>query len=298
MARSALENILACALAAAILAGCAARRGAPVVERAPEPKPSAAKPAQAAQPVARVPDTRPDFYTVRKGDTLYSIALDHGLDYRELALWNGIADPAVIRAGQQLRLKPPASVATPAPVRAAPAPVPRPLAEAAPGGGDTVKTEPKAVRVPYSEQAYAQLAALKPDAQAPKAEAPRPVAEAVEFVWPAKGTVITAFSEPRVKGIDIGGRLGDPVVAAAPGKVIYVGTGIPGLGKFVIIKHSEEFSTVYAHTREVHVKRDEMVARGQRIAEIGDTDAERPKLHFQIRRFGKPLDPLKLLPPA
>jgi lipoprotein NlpD len=302
----------ACTVVAVLaLAGCAARTPAPVDERRPPPaaKPPAAKPAPAAPQPAPAART----YVVKRGDTLYSIALEHGVDYRELAQWNALEDPAKIRVGQVLRVAPPedrpavqvGSVRPSGPIEA------RPLEPGAPAAGEgSVRTSPKALRLPYSEQNVALLqrageppaksappavAPVKPEAQKP--EAARPAQEGIEFVWPAKGTVIAGFAEPRVKGIDIGGRLGDPVVAAAPGKVIYVGAGIPGLGKFVVIKHNDEYSTVYAHAREVLVKMDQMVARGQRIAEMGDTDAERPKLHFQIRRLGKPLDPLSLLPP-
>lgn len=304
------------ALVVLALAGCAARTPAPVQERRPPPvaKPAAAQPAPAAPQPAPAART----YVVKRGDTLYSIALEHGVDYRELAQWNALDDPSRIRVGQVLRVAPPeerpavqvGSVRSTGPIEA------RPLEPSAPAAGEgSVRTSPKALRLPYSEQNVALLrradeaaaksappavAAVKPEAQKPeppKPEAARPAQEGIEFVWPAKGTVIAGFAEPRVKGIDIGGRLGDPVVAAAPGKVIYVGSGIPGLGKFVVIKHNDEYSTVYAHAREVLVKMDQTVARGQRIAEMGDTDADRPKLHFQIRRLGKPLDPLTLLPP-
>ncbi|MDW8469995.1 MAG: peptidoglycan DD-metalloendopeptidase family protein [Burkholderiales bacterium] len=299
------------ALSAALaVAGCAARVPAPVDDRRPLPaeKPAAPKPAPAATPTAAAPGT----YVVKRGDTLYSIALEHGLDYRDLARWNALEDPARIRVGQVLRVTPPeerprvevGSVRAVAPIEARPLEAPPPAA-----GDGALRASPKALRLPYSEQNLALLqrgetgpaksappaAGTKPEPQKP--DGARAAAEPIEFTWPARGTVIAGFSEPRVKGIDIGGRLGDPVVAAAPGKVIYVGSGIPGLGKFVVIKHNDEYSTVYAHAREVLVKMDQMVERGQRIAEMGDTDADRPKLHFQIRRLGRPLDPLSLLPP-
>lgn len=288
----------------ALLGACTARLPAPVDERRPVATPAktpVAKPALAAMERPQAPG----HYVVRQGDTLYSIALEHGLDFRDLARWNGIEDPTKLRVGQSLRVRPPeAAAAVQVGAVRAEAPIEaRALSAPAPEGA--TRTAPRALRLPYSEQ---NLAALQRGAEAPakaaaaraevpKREAPRAAADAIEFIWPAKGAVIAGFAEPRVKGIDIGGRLGDPVWAAAPGKVIYVGAGIQGLGKFVVIKHNEEYSTVYAHTREVHVKMDQTVARGQRIAEMGDTDADRPKLHFQIRRLGKPLDPLMLLPP-
>jgi lipoprotein NlpD len=115
-------------------------------------------------------------------------------------------------------------------------------------------------------------------------------------MWPAKGKILAGFSEPRSKGIDIDGKLGDPVVAAAAGRVTYIGTGIPGLGKLVVIKHENGFITVYAHNKEILVKEQQAVARGQRIAELGSSDSERPKLHFQIRKGAAAVDPLRYLP--
>ena len=180
-----------------------------------------------------------------------------------------------------------------------------------------MKTFPKALRMPYSEQNLAALSRgearpeVRPDAK-PEAkpeirpEAAKPVAvaaperpaDAIDFIWPAKGRVLAGFSEPRSKGLDIEGKLGDPVLAAAAGRVIYVGSGIPGLGKFIVVRHDNGFNTVYAHNRENLVKMDQTLARGQKIAEIGSTDADTPKLHFQIRKLGTPLDPIKYLPPS
>jgi lipoprotein NlpD len=130
------------------------------------------------------------------------------------------------------------------------------------------------------------------------ATAPERAADAIDFVWPAKGRVVAGFSEPRNKGVDIAANLGDPVFAAAAGRVIYVGSGIPGLGKFIVVRHENGFNTVYAHNRENLVKMDQNLARGQKIAEVGNSDSDTPKLHFQIRKFGTPLDPLRYLPPS
>lgn len=296
-----LLNIgLAGAFAALLLAGCAAKRGAPVVERAPEAKPAASQPVAAAKPTPRIADTRPETYTVKKGDTLYNIALDHGLDYRELAQWNGITDPGVIRVGQQLRLRPPVSAATAVPFKAAPGVEPRPLAGTGPGTDDNVKSEPRALRVPYSEQAYAQLASVRPEAQAARpAPAREEGEETPDWGWPASGKIISTFNESAgLKGISIAGRLGQPVLASAAGRVIFSGTGIRGFGKLIVIKHNNAFLSVYAHNSELLVKEGQTVAKGQKIAEMGSTDADQVKLHFEIRRFGKPVDPIKFLPPA
>jgi lipoprotein NlpD len=120
--------------------------------------------------------------------------------------------------------------------------------------------------------------------------------EGVDFIWPAKGKVLAGFAEPRSKGIDIDGKIGDPVVAAAAGRVTYIGTGIPGLGKLVVIKHDNGFITVYAHNKDIMVKEQQAVTRGQKIAELGNTDADRPKLHFQIRKGSAAVDPMRYLP--
>ena len=314
---------LACAVLAALaLAGCATRRApAPVVDRTPAravpaPKPPVAQPAPAAQ---AAPEGQ---YLVKRGDTLYSIALEHGVDYRELAQWNNLEDPTRIRVGQSLRIRSPERAAVQVgSVRGAGPVESRPLDAAAlarQGQGDaSAKTAPKALRLPYSRENLALLSKdeAKPEAQPvaaapaatvarvePKPEArpaPAPAErdpDAIEFVWPARGKLLAPFSEPNSKGVDIAGRVGDPVIAAAPGRVMYTGTGIRGYGKLIVIKHDNGFNSVYAHNREILVKEGQSVARGQRIAELGDTDSDAPKLHFEIRKSGKPVDPLRYLP--
>jgi lipoprotein NlpD len=251
------------------LAGCASYdAGAPVVDRTA--RASAPKPA-VAMVNAPVPITLPDgYYEVKRGDTLYSIALENGADYRDVAAWNRLDDPTKIRVGQVLRVKQDESRAV------------------------TVK----AARVAAPIESRPLDAPSPPPAAAPK-EAPKPIAAAApasEFMWPAKGKVIAGFAEPRSKGIDIDGRPGDAVVAAAAGRVTYTGTGIPGLGKLVVIKHDNGFITVYAHNRSILVKEQQNVARGEKIAELGASDADRPKLHFQIRKGAAAVDPLRYLP--
>jgi lipoprotein NlpD len=289
-------------VAIAVTAGCATRSGAPVVDRAPEAKPAPARPASAARPAPKPADARAETYVVRKGDTLYSIALDHGLDYRELAQWNGITDPGVIRAGMSLRLKPPAAATTAAPFKAAPGVQARPLGDT-PAGAENVKSQPKAVRAPYSEQAYAQMAGVKPEPASIPASRPPAAREegedGIDWSWPAAGRVVSTFNDSaNLKGIGISGKLGQPVLASAPGRVIFSGTGIRGFGKLIVIKHNNTFLSVYAHNNQLLVKEGQNVTKGQRIAEMGSTDADQVKLHFEIRRFGKPVDPIKLLPPA
>jgi len=266
-----------------LAAGCATRqRPAPVFDaRVPKPpaaKPAAAAPAPAAPPASASADF--DFYTVRRGDTLYSIALEHGADYREMAQWNDLDDPGRIRVGQQLRVTPPPAERSVqiGPARIAGRVESRPLETPASRPLETPATTPAPAAVP-KEPVKLELAAAQ-----------------MQFIWPAKGKVLAEFAEPRKKGIDIDGKPGDPIVAAAAGRVTYIGTGIPGMGKLVVIKHDNGFITVYAHNRDIMVKEQQAVARGQKIAELGSTDSERPKLHFQIRKGAAAVDQLLYLP--
>ena len=279
---------LAWALVVLVLAGCAAGPS-----RAPVDDRSARRPGP---PAAAAPQAKPQAvaegqYVVKRGDTLYSIALEHGADYRDVAQWNNLDDPTKISVGQALRVSPPPEARIGVQIgaaRGAGRVEARPIESTAPQGqGDgATKTDPKAVRLPYSKENAAMVS---------KDEA-RGDPEAIAFIWPAKGKILTAFAEPRSKGIDIDGKLGDPVVAAAAGRVTYIGSGIPGLGKLVVIKHENGFITVYAHNRDIMVKEQQAVSRGQKIAEIGNTDSDRPKLHFQIRKGSAPVDPLRYLP--
>lgn len=315
-ARSA--RVAATAALALILGACSStRHPAPVSDRTQAPPPVVAKPAVKPVPAApvREPDARPETYTVRRGDTLYMIALDHGLDYRELAEWNGIDNPNVIRAGQSLRLRPPSAAAMVTPLKAPPAvqgkPVtgaPLPGPAAAPAGGDSVKSQPKGVKLAYSEQALAQLAGTPVKVSPVPAAKPEPRAEEkvaaadeddekVDWGWPTAGKPASAFNETtNLKGIGIPGKAGQAVVASATGKVLYSGDGIRGYGKLVIIKHNKIFLSVYAHNSVLAVKEGQSVVKGQKIAEMGNSDADQVKLHFEIRRFGKPIDPVRLLP--
>ena len=348
--------VLAGAMVVLLGSGCETSppRPAPVVERG-----TAATGAKGAPRKPTAAETRPEFYTVKKGDTLHSIALDQGVDYRDLALWNGITDPNRIAVDRQLRLRPPGAppegeAATVAPLATVPPTEGKPLApestgktpvpgvtkpaEATPSAA-LVKT-PKAQRLPYSEEALAQLKATpspfatpaviaaasastarpgSPEAvkqEAPRAEASKPELAKIEpkpepapepqagddedrvnWSWPATGKVVTSFSEAaNLKGIGIGGKAGQPVLASAGGKVVYAGSGLRGYGKLVIIKHNKTYLSVYAHNSEILVKEGQTVAKGQKIAEMGNTDADQVKLHFEIRRLGKPVDPLRYLP--
>jgi lipoprotein NlpD len=329
---------------AIVIAGCAARTRAPVEElpTRPPPPPQVAAPTTAPAPT-RAPELepRPQTYTVKRGDTLYKIALDNGLDYRELAAWNGIENINVIREGQTLRLSAPGEAApaaagvTTMPLRGAPpvvtgdvrpppSPPATPLVVPGARNSDNYKTQPKAVKEPYSEQALREMQRVAAAAPPPPPEPPQVVARAepraepriepklpapaapgaadddkIAWIWPATGKLVTGGSEnPNLKGIDIAGRPGQPVVASAAGKVVYAGTGIRGYGKLVIVKHSATWLSAYAHNREILVKEGQQVTKGQPIAEMGNTDADQVMLHFEIRRQGTPVDPLKYLPPA
>ena len=259
------------------------------------------------------PDWRPQSYTVQKGDTLYSIALEHGYDYKEIASWNSIPMPYTIRIGQILRLSSTPSEGT-SPLKLAPILEAKSLAP----GEIILKTEPKALKQIYSEQALAQMnresvksattAILKPEiikTPAPRtAVEPEPVKaggadddDKLDWEWPATGKILANFNDNgSTKGLDIGGTLGQPVAAAAAGKVVHIGSTLRGYGKLIIIKHNKSFFSVYAHNNQVLVREGQSVVKGQRIAEMGSSDADRVKLHFEIRYLGKPTDPLKYLP--
>lgn len=282
---------LSLALVVVALAGCASNHGpAPVVDRTGA-RPVAAKPAAATPAEAPAPPVPEGHYLVKRGDTLYSIALEHGADYREVAQWNNLDDPTRILAGQVLRVKPPEVAVT--------APPGAPVVGRIASRSVESRTLDTPTPVPAQPQPQAPLVLQKPAPPPPPAatSAPAPIAKGdSEFIWPVKGKVLSNFAEPRSKGIDIDGKPGDPVVAAAPGRVTYIGSGIPGLGKLVVIKHDNGFITVYAHNRDILVKEQQNVSRGQKIAELGSSDADRPKLHFQIRKGSAAVDPLRYLP--
>jgi lipoprotein NlpD len=295
-----------CLLAVGFLGACASHAPAPVVERT-----VSSNETPTSRPAIPVP-VGGDWYTVKKGDTLYSIALEHGRDYKDVAAWNNLDNPSRIRIGQQLRVSPPGGeepVAVTKPVMSS-APV---EAKPASSNTDTFKREPKGGVVAYSDEALARMRGTQQPAQQPAEKAeekqPAPPAEAktpppagddaVDWAWPAPGKTTGAFSDSGPganKGIDIGGKVGDPVYAAAGGKVVYVGSGLRGYGNLVIVRHNASYLSAYAHNSKILVKETQTVTKGQKIAEIGNSDAEQAGLHFEIRRLGKPVDPLNYLP--
>jgi lipoprotein NlpD len=360
---------------ALVAAGCASRP-VPVEDRliSRSALPGAGAPLRApATAVAELPPAAT--YTVKRGDTLHQIALDTGLDYRDLAAWNNIGNANRIFPGQVLRLAAPGAAApiaqqdgggaiasgtaaasaaservTTAPLRtpdaiveSRPVGTPGPVVSATPAPASSatgnLKTSPKAIKEPYSEQAVrdldlaasaapaprealaggvrseaqgeprAAVAPLAPSAPAAPATSPPTSppgaasnatdSDQLAWAWPAKGKIVAGFSETaNLKGIDIAGTAGEPVRASAPGRVVYAGNGLRGYGKLIIIKHNGTYLSAYAHNREILVKEGQQVTRGQKIAEMGNTDADQVKLHFEIRRHGKPIDPTKFLPPA
>lgn len=257
-----------------VMAGCSTRRvssPAPVEDRA-----GGAHAAAAVDPKT-LPGAenagKPGYYTVKPGDTLFRIALEAGQSWRDVQAWNSLANPNMIEVGQVLRVMPPAGTAPVPATTVVGKPLP-PAGAPAPGNGTTA-VAPVAPAAPAAESAGA---------------------EEVQFVWPANGAVIATFDEARNKGIGIAGRVGEPVLAAADGRVVYAGAGLRGYGNLIILKHNNTYLTAYAHNQALLVREDQSVKQGQKIAEMGSSDADRVKLHFEVRRQGKPVDPLGYLP--
>jgi lipoprotein NlpD len=296
---------MACALAL-LTAGCATPRSpAPVEERTPGAKP-AVVPAPAPTPAVVVPVPaapeparplpgienagKPGFYTIKPGDTMIRIGLETGQNWKDLVKWNNLENPNLIEVGQVLRVVPPGTD---------PGTVARPIT---PARVETKGLDGKPVAGAASTPAPAPAASTAPGAagtpgSATTAAAVREGDEELAWQWPAAGPLLSGFEEGKVKGLTIAGKAGDPVLAAAEGKVVYAGSGLRGYGNLVILKHNNTFLTAYAHNQALLVKEDQTVKRGQKIAEMGSTDAERVQLHFEIRRQGKPIDPARLLPP-
>jgi Membrane proteins related to metalloendopeptidases len=281
-----------------------------------------------AVPVAAHTPVSGGSYAVAKGDTLYSIAFRKGVDFRDLAKWNGIAAPYTIWPGQHLRLSPPggapsphAALATtektrPTPAAAAPSapvfesvPAPASAPPASPHvSGATGSAAPQAVHAPTVAAAPATAVSTEvPVAGEPKAAVPPPApavatggsraAGGVSWHWPADGQIIKRFTPgDAVPGIEIAGKAGDPVRAAADGVVVYSGNGLVGYGELVIIKHSDSLLSAYGHNSKRLVKEGQRVSAGQQIAEMGSSGASRVELGFQIRKDGNPVDPLNYLP--
>lgn len=279
-------------------------REAPIVDRS-ERRTPASMPVAAPQATPR--EAHDGQYVVQRGDTLYSIALGFGQDYRDIARWNGLDDPSRLQVGQTLRVAPPADGSGAAVVAAVPV-APAGAVEVRPLDGPSpapTALPPPPVATPAPSAAPPATAptsmpsapkAVDSIAKAPVPAAPASKEPALTWAWPAAGKVIENFNEARNKGIGIAGKEGDPVFAANDGEVVYGGDRLRGYGNLIIIKHTDDFISAYGHNRQILVKQGQAVKRGQRIAEMGKTDSDIPKLHFEVRRAGKPMDPLKFLP--
>ncbi len=271
-------------LSAVVLAGCAAPRQpaqrAPVVDRSPVPAVTAA-----ATPLPPGAENagKPGYYTVRPGDTLIRIGLETGQNWRDIQAWNGLVNPNLIEVGQVLRVVPPEPAVAAAPT-AAPVTATQPIASSSAQGR------------PLTESGTAAAPAPAPAPAAAPAQSSVAAGDDIRFLWPATGPVIDPFDESRNKGVGIGGRAGDPVIAAADGRVVYAGAGLRGYGNLIILKHNNTYLTAYAHNQSLLVREDQNVRQGQKIAEMGSSDSDRVKLHFEVRRQGKPVDPLIHLP--
>ena len=285
--------------AVVLLAGCASStHRAPVEERAggtrSTPGVVVAAPADKPPPGAENAG-KPGYYAVKPGDTLIRIGLETGQNWRDIARWNNIDNPNVIEVGQVVRVAPPnadptvASARSVAPSRVESRPLDAPKGASAPTG---TASSPIVVASAPSAVSPVSVAPAAPPA------APRDAGDDdLVWIWPANGPVATPFDDARSKGLGITGKAGDPVLAAADGRVVYAGSGLRGYGNLVIVKHNNTYLTAYAHNQALLVKEEQAVRRGQKIAEMGSSDADRVELHFEIRKQGKPIDPAKLLPP-
>jgi lipoprotein NlpD len=311
-------------LALALLSACGTppeKQNAPVIEKNTATPISTTKivDEKPVVPVEKPLDTKL-FYVVKRGDTLIRIALDHGKSYSDLVAWNSLSNPNDIKVDQVLRIAPPDGASTT--VTSNGQVDVKPLAPM-PVNPSTNKTGPRGDKRAYSDAALAEL--QKPDSglvpSAPIAIAPKPNtaiapasstaisvkvqeqvasnandSDAVEWIWPTAGKVIASFDDAKNKGIDISGQAGQDVVAAGAGKVMYEGSAIRGWGNLVIIRHNDTLVSAYAHNRANLVKEGQIIKKGQKIAEMGNTDTDTVKLHFEIRQNGKPVDPSKFLP--
>ncbi|MDE2255677.1 MAG: peptidoglycan DD-metalloendopeptidase family protein [Betaproteobacteria bacterium] len=279
-----------------------------------EPAQSSSAPSAAAGPNAAFAG-QPGYYTVRQGDTLRRIALQFGQDWHDLVRWNGLSDPNVIEVGQVLRVTPPKSSAiatastplassTSQPVTGGPIVQAYPLAPVASAAPATPVSQPASgapkVNAPVAPSSSSSVAPTAARTATPAASASAPKASVdkggLTWSWPALGKVIQGYNGSSSKGIDIAGNLGEPIFAAASGRVVYAGNELRGFGNLVIIKHNSDYISVYAHNEQLLVKDGQAVKRGERIALMGSSDAPRVELHLEVRLRGKPIDPLQVLP--
>jgi len=278
-----------------VLAGCGSKpiTRAPVEDRSNQAPQQSVSTDPRTQPVKQPPGFenagKPGYYTVKPGDTLIRIGLESGQSHKDISRWTALENPNKIEVGQVLRIVPPVANET---VSAKPVVAATSTTTALPPASNPAPAASTAASAPAK--------AASAPASAPAAT-PAPVAasggdDTVAWMWPGNGAVLTGFDEVKNKGVDIAGNAGDPVLAAAEGKVVYAGSGLRGYGNLIILKHNNTYLTAYAHNQTLLVKEDQTVKRGQKIAEMGNSDADRVKLHFEVRKQGKPVDPTKYLP--
>ena len=293
-----------CVASAWALIGCASPNQAPVEDHSAKAARPAAltdtnKAAPAATPASGA-EGRGATYTVQPGDMLTKIGLETGQGWHDLARWNNLADPNHLEVGQVLRVVPPAGEVTTTTTTTTSAtfkPLP-PVAAKPDAKPSDAKASASAAAVPSAATPLPPTSAVPlTGAATPQPAAPRENEDDMNWAWPAAGPVVAPFDDAKTKGLAIGGKAGDPVYAAADGRVVYAGSGLRGYGNLVIVKHNATYLTAYAHNQALLVKEDQIVKRGQKIAEMGSTDADRVQLHFEIRKQGKPIDPSRLLPP-
>ncbi len=271
-----------------LLSACSSKpmNRAPVEDRA-------SLPARVEMPAPVVPVVQPagfenagkaGYYTVKPKDTLIGIGLETGQSHKDIARWNSLENPNRIEIGQVLRVLPPVSDSVA---------VAKPVASGAASATPIAAGSPKPASASASAASSPVPAAAPPVAHSAAGAAGE---DDIAWIWPSNGTVLAGFDEAKNKGLDIGGKAGEPVVASADGKVVYAGAGLRGYGNLIILKHNNVFLTAYAHNQALLVKEDQSVKKGQKIAEMGNSDADRVKLHFEVRRQGKPVDPAKYLP--
>ena len=287
------STFAALAATALLLLGCGTRPlgNAPVEDRGTASRPNATSTTPVAtgdvkQPPGFENAGKPGYYTVKPGDTLIRIGLDTGQNFRDIVRWNNLENPNLIEVGQVLRIVPPTND--------------NPLIVTRPVTSGTANTSTVAAPArPASAAAPATAPTVAP-AAAPVAAAstaqPVSTEDDIAWIWPTQGKLIAGFDEVKNKGYDIDGKAGDAVMASADGRVVYAGAGLRGYGNLIILKHNNTYLTAYAHNQTLLVKEDQTVRKGQKIAEMGNSDADRVKLHFEIRRQGKPVDPAKYLP--
>jgi lipoprotein NlpD len=322
------SRFICSALLAFILVGCASKnnRPAPVEERSSFGRSAggatlssgttaSSPPSEPSKPPPGIENAgKPGYQTVKPGDTLIRLGQETGQNWKDLIKWNNLENANVLEVGQVIRVVPPG--ADPNAVATRPITSPkietRPLDTASSASSASSASAPKAPSTAAS--ASVANAASAPAANVPASASPPVVTppitpsppvvatppqgeDELNWQWPAAGSVISGFEEARSKGLSIGGKAGEPVLAAAEGRVVYAGSGLRGYGNLVIIKHNNTYLSAYAHNQKLLVKEEQNVKRGQKIAEIGSTDSDKVQLHFEIRRLGKPVDPAKLLPP-